>query len=315
MRHVPGDIVEIDDEPILGDCLDLDSNEEYPRPETADPQSTDEQAQDVNGSSGEDPDYLDRAKLVYDSMGAPAKFIEFAAGILMRLDALEDPRCNTHEKEMLVRGGLGLCVDAALTELIVSLPPGDNRVAALALEIRALAPDAFDRWVNLQFTVGKSLAMMTARRRGCDMPRERFIEEQLKEGQLVAGAVMTEAAQFESFVGILRLTLEAELNIKTVNEQIELDLALKNYLLARRFAFTAQSLIPPSGILLKDLGKNLDLMDRVGKFDKNFQVTIDRMRARNRHKLKTVRLAVEKRVTLSVTATPEELDERTAMSA
>jgi hypothetical protein len=258
---------------------------------------------------------LDLAKKIYGPLNAPKKFIKFAAGILMRLNALKDPRCNTHAREMLIRGGLVSCLDAALTELVVDISLGIGQVAALALEIRTLMPEVFDEWVNLQFTVSRPLAMVTATRRGGPIPRERFIEEQLKEGRLVAGAVMTEASHLENFVGILRLTLEAELNVNTVNEQMELDLALKDYVLARRFAFTAQSLMPTSGPLLKNLGDNLDLMDRVGKFDRNFQLTIDRMRARNRRKSRTVQLAVKKRVTVALTATTEESDGKKAIPA
>ena len=234
-----------------------DNDGKQPMTEHDDTQNTG-RPPDKNVCATNDPDYLDLAKKIYGPLDAPPKFIKFMAGILMRLDALKDPRCDTHQKEMMIRGGLVSCMDAALTELVVDISLGVSQVAALAMEIRALMPEVFDEWVNLQFTVGKSLATVTAKRNGCDIPRERFIEQQLKEGRLIAGAVMTEAAHIENFVGILRLTLEAEFNITTVNEQMELDLALKDYVLARRFAFTAQSLMPTSGPLLKNLGDNLD---------------------------------------------------------
>jgi hypothetical protein len=306
MGNTPEEYMQPDD--------DSDNDEQQPLIEFDDTQDVD-RPPDKNVCTTNDLNYLDLAKKIYGPLNAPKKFIQFAAGILMRIDALKDPRCNTHEREMMIRGGLGLCMDGALTELIVSISLGVSQVAALAMEIRTLMPEVFDEWVNLQFTVGKSLATVTAKRNGCDIPRERFIEQQLKEGKLIAGAVMSEASHLENFVGILRLTLEAELNVKTINEQMELDLALKNYVLARRFAFTAQSLLPPSGALLEDLGKNLDLMDRVEKFDRNFQLTIDRMRARNRRKSRTVQLAVKKRVTVALTATTEESDGKKAIPA
>ena len=116
-------------------------------------------------------------------------------------------------------------------------------------------------------------------------------------------------------MGIARLTLVHDLNITTIDEQMELDLALNDFIMARRISFMAQSLISPLGPLRKDLGESMKLLAQVQKFDKNFQVTIDRMRARNRRKLKTVQLAVEKRVTVAVTARADESDGIKAMSA
>jgi hypothetical protein len=315
MTEAPQECIAIDEDAGASEFLEFDNDDDQSPIEIEDIHDTDGRPPDKNVCATNDPDYLDIAKDSYGPLGAPPKFIKFMAGLLMRLDALKDPRCDTHAREMMIRGGLGLCMDAALAELVTDISLGVDRVAALALEIRTLMPEVFDEWVNLQFTVGRPLAMVTAKRKGGPIPRERFIEEQLKEGKLIAGAVMSEASHLENFVGILRLTLEAELNVNTVNEQIELDLALKNYVLARRFAFTAQSLIPSSGPLLKDLGKNLDLMDRVEKFDRNFQLTIDRMRARNRRKSRTVQLAVKKRVTVAVTATTEESDGKKAIPA
>ena len=144
---------------------------------------------------------------------------------------------------------------------------------------------------------------------------EQFIEEQLEEGRLAAGAIMSVATQYENLVGIARLTLEHDLNITTLDEQMELDLALNDFIMARRVSFMAQSLISPVGVLRKDVGESMKLLTQVQKYDKNFQVTIDRMRARNRRKLKTVQLSVEKRVTVAVTARAEESDGIRAMSA
>jgi hypothetical protein len=148
-----------------------------------------------------------------------------------------------------------------------------------------------------------------------DLARERFIEDQLEKGRLVAGTIMTAAQQYENFVGIARLALEHDLNITTIDEQVELDLALNDFITARRISFMAQSLISPLGVLRKDLGESMKLLAQVQKYDKSFQVTIDRMRARNRRKLKTVQLTVEKRVTVAVTARADESDGIRAMSA
>lgn len=314
MRDVPQEFTEIDDDQGLGDFLDLDSNEEYPLPETDDPQG-DEQTEDENVGTKNGPDYLELAKKVYAHLDAPAKFIRCAAAILVHRDALQDPRCNTNEREAMIHEGLGACVDAALTELIVDASLRINQVSALALEIRALAPEIFDAWVRLQFMVGRPLAMVTAKRNGFDLARERFIEDQLKEGKLAAGAIMSVAPQFENFVGIARLTFEQDLNIQTVDEQLELDLALNNFITARRISFMAQSLISPAGPNAKDLTEGLKLLAQVQKLDKSYQLTIDRMRARNRRKSKTVQLAVRKRITVAVTATTEESDGREAISA
>jgi len=315
VRHVPGDILEINDEPDNGDCLDLDSNEEYPRPETADPQGAEDPTQDTNIGNKMDSAYLVMAKNTYGPLGAPEKFMEFAAGILMHLDGLKDPMCNTRERQMMICNKLGDCVDMALTDLIADMSLEISQVSRLALEIRTLLPEVVDAWVHLQFTVGRPLAMLTSKRKGSNVSQELYIEKELEEGRLIAGTITSMAPQFESFVGIARLTLEQDLNIKTLDEQMELDLALSDFITARRISFMAQSLFSPAGPRAKDLAEGLKLLNQARTFDKNFQVTIDRIRTRNRRKLKTVQLAVEKRVTLSVTATPEELDERTAMSA
>lgn len=290
-----------------------DNDEQQPVIEFDDTQSVDKPP-DENVDAREDPYHLALAKKTYGPLGAPAKFVEFAAGILMRLDALKDPRCDTNEKEMVVREELGACVDAALTELIANISLRVNQVSALALEIRALAPEVFDTWVRLQFKVGRPLAMVTAKRNCFDLASERFIEEQLQEGTLAAGIAMSVATQFESFVGIARLTFEQDLNVQTIDEQLELDLALNDFITARRISFTAQSLISPAGPNAKDLAEGLKLLAQVQRFDKNYQITIDRIRARNRRKSKTVQLA-RKRITVAVTATTEESDGRTAIPA
>jgi len=315
MANVPVDILELDDEPILVDSFDLDSDEEHPRPETADPQGAEDPTQDTNIGSKTDSRYLVMAKKAYGPLGAPEKFIDFAAAAHMYRDALKDVKCNTPSRQIMVCEGLSSCVDAALTELVVDMSLEINQVSALALEIRGLTPEVFDAWVHLQFTVGRLLAMLTAKRKGSNVSHELHIEEELKEGRLIAGAITSTAPQFENFVGIARLTLEQDLNIKTLDEQMELDLALNDFITARRITFMAQSLFSPAGPRAKDLAEGLKLLNQARTFDKNFQVTIDRIRTRNRRKLKTVQLAVEKRVTVSVTATHEELDERTAMSA
>ena len=114
-------------------------------------------------------------------------------------------------------------------------------------------------------------------------------------------------------MGIARLTLEQDLNIQTVNEQMELDLALTDFITARRISFAAQSLISPAGPRAKDLTEGLKLLTQARTFDKSYQVTIDRMRARNHRRLKTVQVASEKRVTVPATARTEKPDLRIAV--
>ena len=147
--------------------------------------------------------------------------------------------------------------------------------------------------------------MVTTRRSRLDPSSEELIDEQLQRGKLAAGAVLNAPAQFENFVGIARLTLEADLNVKTINEQMELDLALNDFITARRISFMAQSLISPSGPTAKDLAEGMKLLLQARTFDKSYQVTIDRMRARNSRRLKTVQVAAEKRVTVATTEKTE----------
>jgi hypothetical protein len=295
MTDVPQECIEIDNDPGLGDFIQPNSDEQLPLLES------DGQTQNGNFSTSVASTYLERAKGAYGRLGAPRKFITFAAGILMRRDSLENPRFDTLGREKAILGELAACVDAALTELIVNIALEIDQVAALAFEIRSLAPDVFDRWVNLQFTVGKQLSMLTTRRNRLDPSSEQLIEEQLQQGKLAAGAVLNAPAQFENFVGIARLTLEADLNVKTINEQMELDLALNDFITARRVSFMAQSLISPSGPKAKDLAEGMKLLLQARTFDKNYQVTIDRMRARNSRRSKTVQVAADKRVTVAAT--------------
>ena len=254
MADVPQECIEIDNDPGLGDFVEPNNDEQPPLLET------DGQTQNGNLSTSVASAFLERAKKAYGRLGAPRKFITFAAGILMRRDSLENPRFDTFGREMAILGELAACVHAALTELIVNIALKIDQVASLAFEIRSLAPEVFDRWVNLQFTVGKQLSMVTTRRNRLDPSSEEFIEDQLQQGRLAAGAVLNAPAQFENFVGIARLTLEADLNVKTINEQMELDLALNDFITARRVSFMAQSLISPSGPKAKDLTEGMKLL-------------------------------------------------------
>ena len=206
-------------------------------------------------------------------------------------------------------------MDAALTELIADISLEINQVSALALELRTLVPEIFDTWINLQFSVGRSLAMVTAKRSAFDLPRERFIEARLADGYLVAGTVLGVQSQLERFVGIARLTLEADLNVTTPQDQMELDIALSDYITARHISSMAQSYISPAGPCTKDLTEGLKLITQAKTFDRSFQKTIDRMRLRNRRKSRTVQVAVERKVTVAVTATTEEHGTKVAASA
>jgi hypothetical protein len=311
MTDVTQDHTKTDDDLDIGE---FDNHDEHTPPAPDDPQGA-ELTQGANSGASAGPDYLDIAQLKFHGTGAPKHFIEFAAKTHMLCDMLKDERCNTPSREATISELLSSAVNSALTELVVAGLLEVNQVAALALELRTLAPDVFDEWVKRQFTIGRPLAMMSAKRKGYDLTCEQFIEEQLEEGRLAAGAIMSVATQYENLVGIARLTLEHDLNITTLDEQMELDLALNDFIMARRVSFMAQSLISPVGVLRKDVGESMKLLTQVQKYDKNFQVTIDRMRARNRRKLKTVQLSVEKRVTVAVTARAEESDGIRAMSA
>ena len=117
-------------------------------------------------------------------------------------------------------------------------------------------------------------------------------------------------SQIERFVGIARLPLEADLNVTTVQDQMELDMALDDYIMARQISSMAQSYISPAGPCAKDLTEGLKLIAQAKTHDRSFQKTIDRMRLRNRRNPRTVQLAVEKRITVSVDAGTEEPGKR-----
>jgi len=142
-----------------------------------------------------------------------------------------------------------------------------------------------------------------------------MIEDGLEEGRLVAGAVTPTLSQLERLVGITRLTLEAELGITTVGEQLELDSAFADFLMARRISAAAESLLRPSGSQQKEFLDALKLKTQAKAFDKAFHKTIDKMRLRNQRRSRTVRVAVERKVTLAVDKAVQESTKTVTASA
>jgi len=261
------------------------------------------------------PGYLDRAKALLAPRGAPKRFIEFVAGIHMFRDLIRSEECDTPARAVLAARELSACVEGALTELVADMSLTINAVSAFALEIRTLVPEIYDSWVNLQFTIGKPLSMVTAKRNPFDLHREQMIEDGLEEGRLVAGAVTPTLSQLERLVGITRLTLEAELGITTVGEQLELDSAFADFLMARRISAAAESLLRPSGSQQKEFLDALKLKTQAKAFDKAFHKTIDKMRLRNQRRSRTVRVAVERKVTLAVDKAVQESTKTVTASA
>ena len=312
MQEISQEYVNADDDMDLARFVDIEDNELLPVGEDL---NGPEQARSAGLKISPPVNYLERARAVLTPLGARGRLIEFAAGIHMFLDLLKSPGCNTQKREALAARELSACVDGALTELVADISLRINQVAALALEVRGQVPDIYDTWVNLQFTIGKPLAMVTARRNAFDLPRERMIEEGIENGKLVLGAVTPTLRQLENLVAIARLTLEAELSVTTVAEQLELDDALSDFIMARRISSAAQSLIRPSGPDKKDLAEALKLIAQAKTFDKAFHRTIDRMRLRNRRRSRTVQVALEKKITLAVDTGAQEPDEKIAALA
>ena len=75
MTDVPQEYMEIDDDLGLGDFFEPNNDEQLPLLET------DGQTQNGNLSTNVASTYLERAKEAYGRLGAPRKFITFAAGI------------------------------------------------------------------------------------------------------------------------------------------------------------------------------------------------------------------------------------------
>lgn len=259
--------------------------------------------------------HIDSARRRYKPLGAPDEFIMHIAAMEFARDALQSPRPRTPEAEAECKAFLAFETGEALGVLATQMVMPISRVTALARAVRALAPTEFDAWVDFQFSNGMPLGLATAKRVLSDLPRENYIEGQRKEGKLGFAAITPVQIHLESFVGILRPRLQAELGAETASEQLDLDAAIDAYLMARRFRLAAESLIAPIPVHA-DVLKSTRLLEQSQAYDKVFRAMIDRVRTRVQKRTRKVQVGTQMNVTFQVTAPlTEESTDAEAVSA
>ena len=238
--------------------------------------------------------YIELARKMYSPLGASEEFIKHVAAVRYFRDALASDRGATASEEhrdqalALLAGS----VSEALHELVgqKGLQLQMNAAGAMAKSLRELAPEPFDAWVRDQMSSCAHLSAMTAKRSPFDPVAERAIQEGLASGLLAASGVLGVENQIRSFTAILRQTLEADLDIKTVDEQMMLDSALNDFILARQTACQAQNYIAPVPNE-EHLEHGLRLLKLARTIDKDFCRALDMIRARSRRR--TTKIQVE----------------------
>jgi len=245
-------------------------------------------------NTGKPPNYVKLARRAYSPYGVSEKFITYAAAVHTFCDALASDRgaaaSQEHRDEALAH--LANSVSLALSELVEhkDMQLQMNAVGAMAKSLRELAPEPYDAWVHDQLSSCTCLGAMTAKRSPFDLKAERAIEKGLEGGRLVACGIMGTESFIMNFTAVLRQTLEADLNVKTVDEQMVLDSALNDFIVARRIACQAQNYIAPSPNP-EHLQYGLKLLMQARTVDKDFRRTLDQIRARSQRR--TTKILVE----------------------
>ena len=258
---------------------------------------------------------LDRARRTYKPLSVSDDIIDQVAAVEAAREMLQSPRCNTAEKKAMCQGFLSFATGEILGALADKMMTPIGVTTLIAKAIRRLAPAEFDKWVDFQLSNGLCLGMVAAVRNLTDLPRERFIEDQLAEGKLAVGSVTPVLGRLVSFIGILRPKLEADLGVTTSADQMELDSALDAYLMARRFRSMGETLIGPIPVH-DNVTKSLKLLEQANAYDKIFHTTIDRLRTRIQRGTRKLQVGAQTNVTIKVDApTTEESPQAEAVPA
>ena len=251
---------------------------------------------DPEADTPDDPgrkfNYMELSRKMYAPLGAPEEFIKHAAAIRYFGDALATKRGEAASQEHRDQA-LALLADSvseALHELVGQKSMAMNVIGALAKSVRELVPEPFDAWVRDQMSMCTCLRAMAAKRNVSDVVVERRIREGLASGLLMANGVMGIENQIMNFTAIIRQTLEADLDITTVDEQMALDSALNDFILARRIACYAHNYIAPLPTE-EHLERGLELMMKARTIDRDFRKSLDMLRARSRRR--TTKIQVE----------------------
>ncbi len=210
---------------------------------------------------------------------------------------------------------LSFATNSALAVLAGETLKPIGMVTALARLVREIAPEEFDAWVDRLFSGGFHLGLVAAVRSPLDFNREQAIEDHLAKGELAAGAYLPVLNHLRTFVGILRVKLEAELGVKTSADQVELDLALESYMNARRIKLMAESLIGPIA-KEADAIRGIKLLEEARGHDREFRRMIENLRMRARRHTRTIEVDTQTGVAIRVTTATAVQDHRhEAMSA
>ena len=249
-------------------------------------------------------DYVKVCRIAYGQIGDPGdpgELLMHVGQMVFARNELASPGCNTPEKKSEARKLLLFETEGTLATLAGETLKPVEWVTKLAKLIREMAPKEFDAWVDQQFSGGFHLGLVAAVRNPADVAGEREIEQHLARGELAAAAYLPVLGRLSVFAGILRVKLEADLGVETADEQMELDLAIDAYLTARRLRLVALSLdgpIPRSS----DLIESLKLRGQERIYNKVFQATTDRIRARVKKRTRKVVAAPEASVSIRVCA-------------
>jgi hypothetical protein len=194
-------------------------------------------------------------------------------GAFAGLAAMADPVVHLSEEKQTA------LIHIALNDILMNPSRPFSVVATLAAGLRQLTPQRFDTWVDQQMDRGCLLSIMMVRRmKGGVVDGD--LQGKVDGGHLVVGLALGQPDRvIGNFVAILHEKLIADLGLKTLDEKMELDLALGNFVTARRLAVLAENYFAtlPN---LKDVRKGTKLLEEARHYDRIFQQTLDRLRAR-----------------------------------
>ena len=245
---------------------------------------------------------LDRARKAYSPLGVPDRIIGRIAVVMIAHETRLSAHCNTPKREAMGEAWLTQATDLALGDLLTQIPPPLHITVMLAKAIRDLAPEEYDAWVDTQSSGGVCLSMCTTRRDPTDLQRERLIEECIGARNL---PILTSINPVVNLVGILRPKLEAELGVKTSDEQTDLDLLLKTFLLARRTEEMGEALVGPRSDP-SHVTEGLKLLDKAQTYDRRFNSQLKALRTRIQKRTRKIQVGVQADAAIKVEAPSKE---------
>jgi len=168
----------------------------------------------------------------------------------------------------------------ALNEMLTSHSLSIVQIATLAHDIRTLAAETFDAWVESRMRGAMLLGAMNAFRSFGfeDMQKP----GKLQEGNPLMGPLVLGLpdAYIRNFVAIIHETMAAELHLKGPSEIVELDVAFTDFINARKIAMHAEEFIR-TGNTEQEILKGTRLLREAQKFDESAMRKLEALRARH----------------------------------